>query len=71
MWVMDCESGRECRYNESGEILLSSPSLMVRYKDNEKETADLITMDPDGTKWVHTGDLGYVDEQGFLLYIWY
>ncbi len=65
---MDCETKRECRYKEVGEILLSSPSLMVRYKDNEKETetANLITMDSDGTKWIHTGDLGYVDEQGFL-----
>ncbi len=64
--VYDRENGRECRYGETGEILLSSPSLMVCYKDNEKETDDLLITDSDGTKWVRTGDLGYVDPQGFL-----
>ena len=64
--VFDNEKKCECKYGEIGEILLSSPSLMVCYKDNEKETDGLITTDDTGTKWVHTEDLGYVDEQGFL-----
>ena len=64
--IFDNEKMEECRYGEIGEILLSSPSLMVGYKDNEKATNDLISVDNDGKKWVHTEDLGYVDEDGFL-----
>lgn len=64
--VFDNEKKCECKYGEIGEILLSSPSLMVCYKDNKKETKSLITTDDTGTKWIHTEDLGYVDEQGFL-----
>ena len=64
--IFDKEKKEECRYGEIGEILLSSPSLMVGYKDNEKATNDLISVDNDGEKWVHTEDLGYVDEDGFL-----
>lgn len=67
--IYDNDNMSECKYNKTGEILLSSPSLMVSYKDNEKETNDLIITDNNGNKWVHTGDLGYVDEQGFLFLI--
>jgi len=67
--IYDNDNKHECKYNETGEILLSSPSLMISYKDNKKETSDLIITDDNGTKWVHTGDLGYVDEQGFLFLI--
>lgn len=64
--IYDNEKKCECKYGETGEVLLSSYSLMVGYKDNEKETDKLIMTDSDGTKWVHTEDLGYVDEDGFL-----
>lgn len=67
--IYDNDNMSECQYNKTGEILLSSPSLMVGYKDNEKETGDLIITDDDEAKWVHTGDLGFVDEQGFLFLI--
>ena len=62
----DAEKKCECKYGEVGEIMLSSPSLMVCYKNNDKETNDLISVDDNNTQWIHTGDLGYIDEQGFL-----
>ncbi len=64
--IYDNDKKCECKYGETGEVLLSSPSLMIGYKDNEKETNELIMIETDGTKWVHTEDLGYVDEDGFL-----
>ena len=67
--IYDNDNMSECKYNETGEVLLSSPSLMVSYKDNDKETNDLIITDKDRTKWIHTGDFGYIDEQGFLFLI--
>lgn len=41
-------------------------SVMVGYKDNPEETEKLIQTHPDGSRWIHTGDLGYIDEDGFL-----
>jgi long-chain acyl-CoA synthetase len=39
---------------------------MIGYIDDEKETADIMKLHPDGRVWIHTGDLGYVDEDGFV-----
>lgn len=60
------DENRECRYYEVGEIIMQCGSMMMGYKDNEVETRNLFRTHPDGSKWVHTGDLGYVDEDGFL-----
>lgn len=60
---------QECVYGEEGEICLSSPSLMVTYRDNQIAADTLIRKDGRGIRWVHTGDLGYVDEDGFLFIV--
>lgn len=60
------EEQRECKYYEVGEIIMQCGSMMIGYKDNEEETSNLFRTHPDGSKWIHTGDLGYVDEDGFL-----
>lgn len=64
--IYDNEGQRECKYNEIGEICMQCASVMLGYKDNESEMEKLFRTHPDGSKWIHTGDMGYMDEDGFL-----
>lgn len=64
--VISCESGQELKYGEQGEICISTPSVMLGYLNNEEETNKIVETDAMGTKWVHTGDIGYVDEDGCI-----
>ena len=59
------EQGNELTYNEVGEICVSSETMMAGYYDNEKATNDAIFYDND-IRWLHTGDLGYITENGVL-----
>ncbi|MDG4657486.1 AMP-binding protein [Ectobacillus antri] len=56
--------GTEVKISEEGEIMLKSPSVCVGYYQNETSTKDTIQ---DG--WLHTGDAGYVDEDGHVYVI--
>ena len=59
----------EVPYYTEGEILLAGPTAMQYYWQNEEETAQtLVKSDTDGLTWVHTGDLGYMDEEGFIYF---
>lgn len=56
----------ELGFNEEGEICISGPSVMLGYFNNPEETEQVLKKHPDGTVWVHSGDLGYMDEDGFI-----
>lgn len=51
-----------------GEIILTGPTLMKGYLKNPEETAQALKVLPDGRTWLHTGDLGRMDEDGFVYY---
>lgn len=53
---------------EEGEIILRGPSLMLGYLDNAEETAKTLRKLPDGHTWLYTGDLGHMDEDGFVYF---
>ncbi len=55
-------------YGEEGEIILTGPSLMLGYLDNPEETANTLRVLPDGRTWLYTGDLGSMDEDGFVYF---
>ena len=60
------ENSDELGVGEEGEICISSPSMMIDYYNNKEETDGVIGVDCDGKRWIHTGDIGYVDSDGFL-----
>jgi long-chain acyl-CoA synthetase len=51
-----------------GEICVSGPSVMLRYVDNPEETEQTLRRHPDGRIWLHSGDLGKMDEDGFVYF---
>lgn len=53
-------------YNKIGEICITGPSMMKAYYDNPVETVKAIRQHSDGTYWLHTGDIGYINEEGML-----
>ena len=58
----------EVPYGTVGEICLSGPTVMLGYMDNPKETAQTLQQHEDGLVWLHTGDLGVMDEEGFIYF---
>lgn len=60
--VADPETGKELRPGEQGELCCRGYNVMKGYYKNEEATAKAI--DPDG--WLHSGDLGVMDENGYF-----
>ena len=58
----------ELPYGEEGEICISGPSVMIGYNNNPAETAATLHTDEDGRVWLHTGDLGMMDADGFVYF---
>ena len=64
--AFDTDSNTELPYRTEGEICVCSPSLMKGYVNAPEETELVLRQHIDGKLWLHTGDLGYVDEDGFV-----
>ena len=59
---------QELDANLEGEICVSGPSVMLEYVDNPEETHNTLRRHDDGRIWLHTGDLGKMDEDGFVYF---
>ena len=64
--IIDPETGEELLIGEVGEVCLASPTMMLGYLNNEEEENKVIKMGEDNIRWIHSGDLGYIDKEGFL-----
>ena len=65
-----CKPGteEEVPFNTDGEICLRGPSVMLGYINHEEENKNTLRQHADGHTWLHTGDLGYMDEEGFIYF---
>ena len=62
--IVDPQSGRELSYCEEGEICFSGDTMMLGYYNNSEATNEIIKENKEGDKWLHTGDIGYMAEDG-------
>lgn len=66
--IVNPNNDAELPYGEEGEICICGPTVMKGYLNNAEETASTLRRHEDGNLWLHTGDLGYMDEDGFVYY---
>ena len=64
--IFDPETGEEMGYNQIGEVCVTGPTMMKGYFNNPEETAHVMRRHEDGEIWIHSGDVGFMDEDGFL-----
>jgi long-chain acyl-CoA synthetase len=64
--IFDPETGKELSYHERGEVCVTGPTMMKGYFNAPEETANVMRKHEDGEIWIHSGDLGYMDEDGFI-----
>lgn len=58
----------EVPYGEDGEICISGPTVMMGYLNNLEETIQTLQIHEDGRTWLHTGDVGSMDKDGFVYF---
>lgn len=70
IYVKICKPGteEEVPYGTDGEICICGEVVMLGYYNNEKETNSALRLHEDGNIWLHSGDIGCMDEDGFIEY---
>lgn len=66
--IIDINTGKDSLIGKSGEICIAGPNLMLEYLNEEEETKNVIFKDLMGKRWLHTGDIGYIDKKGLVHY---
>ncbi len=66
--IVEVGTTRELEPGQEGEICICGPTVMLGYMDNPEETAAALRIHEDGRQWLHTGDLGLMDEDGFVYF---
>lgn len=66
--IVKPQTDREMPYGEEGEIVLSGPTVMKGYLNDKEETDKVLWKHEDNRIWLHTGDLGVMDSDGFVYF---
>ncbi len=61
--------GQEIKIAEDSEILISGGTVFQGYYKDPEATQNALRLDEQGKRWFHTGDAGYIDEDGHLIYM--
>ena len=64
--IFDPETCEELGYGEEGEVCITGATMMKGYFNNRAETDHVMRKHADGQIWIHSGDIGYIDEDGFV-----
>ena len=64
--IVEPDTTRELSYGQEGEICFTGPTLMQGYYHKSEATDEIIKLHADGMKWLHTGDVGYINEDGVV-----
>lgn len=67
--IVDTKTHQDLPFGEKGEICISGPNVMIGYLNDKEETDKVLTKDNLGRVWLHTGDVGMIDEQGFVYFV--
>lgn len=67
--IFEPGTDKELKYNEPGEICITGPTVMKEYLNNKEETDKVIKIHKDGKRWIHTKDIGYIDEDGHIFHV--
>lgn len=69
MCVTEVDTDNEVASGKHGEICVNGPTVMLGYLNDIEATNQAIHVHSDGIKWVHTGDYGFIDEDGYVHFI--
>ncbi|MDR2973705.1 MAG: AMP-binding protein [Propionibacteriaceae bacterium] len=67
--VIEATTNEEVEYGVEGEICVTGPTLMKGYLHDPEATAHTLRQHSDGRTWLHTGDIGRMDEDGYLYFM--
>ena len=66
--IVEPGTDKEVPYGTEGEILIAGPTVMMEYIGHPEETAQTLRKHDDGLTWIYTGDLGTMDDEGFIYF---
>ena len=66
--IVEIGTTKETKPMEDGEICISGPTVMMGYLNDEEETNNALKVHKDGKLWLHTGDIGCIDKDGFVYF---
>lgn len=64
--IYDSNTEQELKYGEIGEICTLSQTCFLEYQNNPEATSNTLRLHKDGKRWLHTGDIGYIDSDGYI-----
>lgn len=64
--IFEVGTDKELMYGEDGEVCMHAPTMMLGYYNNPSEESKILLKHQDGKVWIHSGDIGHMDSDGFL-----